>query len=152
MLLPKIVFTVILLLMSALFSIVPGLTRPDLFFAVTVAPEFRQTADARRILRRFGIVVWSSTLAAISIEWASGLTLLALLILVAGFLGALVSSHRRVLGYAAAPSSTLEVNLAAPREGLPGGPMVALLPVVAMVALGVWAGFNMDRLPQSFPV
>jgi len=149
---PKIIFTVILLLMSALFSLVPGLTRPDLFFAVTVAPEFRQTADARRILRRFGIIVWGSTLAAITIELATGLALVALLILVAGFLGALVSSHSRVLAYAAAPSSTLEVNLAAPREGLPGGPMVALLPVVAMVGLGVWVGFNRDRLPQSFPV
>jgi uncharacterized membrane protein len=148
----NIIFTVILLLMSALFCIIPGLTRPDLFFAVTVTPEFRQTPDAKRILRRFLIIVWSFSLAAIAVELATGLALIALLILVAGFLGALVSSHHRVLAYAAAPSSVLEVNLAAPREGLPGGPIVALLPVVSLVALGIWTRLNWDRLPQRFPV
>lgn len=124
MLLPKIVFTVILMLMSALFSIIPGLTRPDLFFAVTVAPDFRQTTGARRILRRFWMMVWTATLAGIAVELATGLTLVSLLILSAGFLGALVSSHGRALAYAAAPNPVLEVNLVAPREGLPGGPIL----------------------------
>jgi uncharacterized membrane protein len=149
---PKIIFTVVLLLISALFSIIPGLTRPDLFFAVTVPLQFRQTADAKRILRRFRIIVWSSTLAAIAVELATGLSLVALLIVVAGFLGALVSSHGRALAYAAAPSSILEVNLAAPREGLPGGPIVTLLPVASLIALGVWAELNFDRLPPRFPL
>jgi uncharacterized membrane protein len=150
--LEKIIFTVILLLMSALFSIIPGLTRPDLFFAVTVTPEFRPTADAKRILGRFRTIVWTSALAAIAIELASGLVLAALLIVAAGFLGALVSSHQLALAYATAPNSVLEVNLEAPREGLPGGPIVALLPVGSVVALGVWANLNLDRLPQRFPV
>ena len=149
---PKIIFTVVLLLISALFSIIPGLTRPDLFFAVTVPLQFRQTADAKRILRRFRIIVWSSMLAAIAVELATGLALVALLIVAAGFFGALVSSHGRALAYAAAPSSILEVNLAAPREGLPGGPIVALLPVASLIALGVWAELNFDRLPPRFPL
>lgn len=150
--LPKIVFAVILLLMGALFSVVPGLTRPDLFFAVTVAPDFRQTDDARRILRRFWMIVWTSTLAAILVELATGLALVSLLILAAGFLGALVTSHGRVLAYTAAPSSVVEINLAAPREGLPGGPIVALLPVFALAVLAAWVGLNWDRLPPRFPV
>src|SRR5580704_2578952 len=152
MLLPKIVFTVILMLMGALFSIIPGLTRPDLFFAVTVAPDFRQTAGAGRILRRFWMMVWMSTLAAIAVALAAGLTLVSLLILSAGFLGALVTSHGRALAYAAAPRSVVEVNLAAPREGLPGGPIVALLPLLFLAALGVWVGLNWDQLPTRFPV
>jgi len=52
--LPKIIFTVILLLMGGLFSIIPGLTRADLFFAVTVTPDFsansRCPADTAAIL------------------------------------------------------------------------------------------------------
>jgi uncharacterized membrane protein len=152
MLLPKIVFTVILMLMSALFSIIPGLTRPDLFFAVTVAPDFRQTTGARRILRRFWMMVWTATLAGIAVELATGLTLVSLLILSAGFLGALVSSHGRALAYAAAPNPVLEVNLVAPREGLPGGPILAFLPVLSLAGLGLWVGLNWDRLPTRFPV
>jgi hypothetical protein len=150
--LPKIIFTVILLLMGALFSIVPGLTRPDLFFAVTVSPDFRQTAAARRILQRFWMLVWTSTLAAVAVELATGLALISLLILAAGFLGALVSSHGRALAYAAAPHPVLEVNLAAPREGLPAGPIVTLLPVLSLAGLGLWVGLNWDRLPTHFPV
>lgn len=150
--LPKIIFTIILLLMGTLFSIIPGLTRPDLFFAVTVAPDFRQTDDARRILRRFWMIVWTSTLAAIGMDLAAGLTLVSLLLLAAAFLAALVSSHGRALAYAAAPRSVLEVNLAAPREGLPGGPIVAFLPVLSLVAWGVWVGLNWDRMPSRFPV
>jgi hypothetical protein len=68
--LEKIIFTVILLLMSALFSIIPGLTRPDLFFAVTVTHEFRQTADAKRILGQFRMIVWTCALATIAIVCA----------------------------------------------------------------------------------
>ncbi len=152
MLLPKIIFTVILLLMGALFFIIPGLTRPDLFFAVTIAPDFRRSADARRILRRFWVLVWTSTLVAIAVELASGLTLVSLLILMAGFLGALVSSHGRALAYAATPRPVVEVDAAAPREGLPAGPIVAFLPVLSLAALGVWVGLNLDRLPPRFPV
>jgi uncharacterized membrane protein len=150
--LPKIIFTVILLLMGGLFSIIPGLTRADLFFAVTVTPDFRQTADARRILQRFWTIVWTSTVAAIVVELATGLTLISLLILAGGFLSALVSSHGRALACAAAPNPVLEVNLGAPREGLPGGPIVALLPVLSLAGLGLWVGLNWDRLPPRFPV
>ena len=46
-----------LVLMSGLFHMVPAVTRPDLFFAVTVAPDFRGTPDARRILRRYRTIV-----------------------------------------------------------------------------------------------
>ena len=52
MLAQTILFIVVLLLMSGLFHVVPGLTRPDIFFAVTVPPEFRQRVldEARAIL------------------------------------------------------------------------------------------------------
>ena len=39
------------LALAALFT--PRLTRPDLFFAVTVHPSFRQSPEGRNILRRY---------------------------------------------------------------------------------------------------
>jgi uncharacterized membrane protein len=74
------------------------------------------------------------------------------LILGAGFLWALVSSHGRVLAYAAPQDTVREVDLAAPREGLPGGWLVAALPVVSLGGLGCWAAYHWDRLPQRLPM
>ena len=147
-----ILFVAVLLLMSGLLQIVPGLTRPGIFFAVTVSPEFRRTSDARRILRKYRVIVWCSALAAIALELAAGMELAALLLQAAGFLWALVGAHASALAYAAAPGSVVEVDLAAPRERLPGGPIVAALPVLSLVALGIWAGLHLDSLPRRFPV
>ena len=130
---PQILFVLLLILMSALFHIIPGLTRPDLFFAVTVAPEFRRTPDARRILRRYRAIVWSFPVVASGLELVTG-------------------AHRAARAYAATPSSILEVDLAMPQERLPGGPIVALLPVLFLGTLGLWVGFHRDRLPRHFPV
>jgi len=148
----QILFVVATVLMTGLFHIMPVLTRPDLFFAVTVAPEFRGTPDAQRILRRYRAIVWSSALVAMALGLAAGVAWAAVLVLGAGFIGALVSSHGRALAYAAAPSPIREVDLAAPRESLPGGPIIAVLPVLFLAVLGLWAGLNWDRLPQRFPV
>jgi len=52
-------FVLLLMLMGGLFHSIPGLTRPDLFFAVTVAPAFRGSSDAQRILRRYRAMVWN---------------------------------------------------------------------------------------------
>ena len=149
---PMILVVLVILLTSVLFNLIPGLTRPDLFFAVTVAPEFRRTPDAQRILRRFRVIVWTFTLVAIAVQLATNLVLVSILILMAAYLWALVNGHHRVLAFAAAPSSTVEVDLAAPDERLPGGLILPLLPILSMVGLGIWASLNLDRLPQRLPV
>jgi uncharacterized membrane protein len=143
---------VALLAMSGLFHIVPRLTRPDLFFAVTVASDFRRTAEARRILSRFYAIVSGCTLLAIALEALARLPLAAMLVQGGGFIWALVEAHARALSFAAPSNPIVEVDLAAPRERLPGGPLVAILPLVALAALGVWTGFHMDRLPPRFAV
>jgi uncharacterized membrane protein len=147
-----ILIVIALLAMSGLFSIVPRFTRPDLFFAVTVASDFRRTAEARRILRRFHAIVWGCALLAIALEVVTRVQLVAMLVQGAGLIWALVEAHARALAYAAPPNPIVEVDLAAPRERLPGGPLIMLLPLVALVALGIWTSFHMDRLPSRFPV
>ena len=113
---PQILFVLLLILMSGLFHLIPILTRPDVFFAVTVAPEFRRTSGARRILLRYRAIVWSFTLVATGLELVSGMAVAAVLLQVMGFLWALVGGHRAALAYAASPSSILEVDLAMPQE------------------------------------
>src|SRR5229473_932101 len=100
MMVQTILIVVALLAMSGLFSIVPRLTRPDLFFAVTVPSDFRRTAEARRILRRFHAILWVCTLLAIALEALVRLPLVAMLLQGAGFIWALVEAHARVLAFA----------------------------------------------------
>jgi uncharacterized membrane protein len=148
---PIVLIVPVLLLVAGLLHFVPQLTRPDLFFAVTVPPEFRRSKEGRQILQRYRVIVWSSTLLAIAMA-AAGLPLAAVLIPGAGYLWGFVNSHQRAMAYAAAPDPITEVDLAAPREGFPGGAIVALLPVVALAALGTWAAFHWDRLPERLVV
>jgi uncharacterized membrane protein len=147
-----VLFVPLLIMMGGLFHIIAGLTRSDLFFAVTVAPEFRRTSDARRILLRYRAMVWSTTLVASGLQLVAGMAVAALLLQAMGFLSALVGAHRAARAYAATPSSILEVDLAMPQERLPGGPIVALLPVLFLGALGLWAALHWDRLPRQFPM
>jgi uncharacterized membrane protein len=101
---------------------------------------------------RFRAIVWIATLAAVALELATSLLLGAILLQAAGYLYALFSAHQRTLAYATAPSSIVAVDLAAPAEGFPGGPLVALPPFVFLAALAIWVASHLDRLPARFPV
>jgi hypothetical protein len=54
-----------ILVQAVIGHVLPGVTRPDVFFGVTVDPAFRETDQARRILRRYRAMVWAGTLAAL---------------------------------------------------------------------------------------
>jgi hypothetical protein len=62
MLLERTVNATIVLLVGAIQYAIPTLTRPDLFFAVTVQPDFRRTAEGRSIQRSYRIAVAIHTL------------------------------------------------------------------------------------------
>ena len=146
-----ILFAVPILLLSALFHFLPGWTRPDLFFAVTVDPAFRRAEAGRRILLRYRLILWSFTAGAAGLLLATGFEGM-VLVQAAGFAIALAVARRQTFAHAVPPSAIVEVDLAAPPETLPGGPLVALLPVASLAVLALWAARNWDRLPARLPV
>jgi hypothetical protein len=140
-------FVAVLLPVSVVLHILPSLTRPDVFFAVTVPPGFRATADARRILARYRAILWSSTAIAIGLALVAGMEIAALLCQAAGLLLAIACGHRETLAFAAAPPSVREIDLSAPEEHLPGGPAVPALPILFLGGLGFWARAHWATLP-----
>ena len=50
-----------LALFAAMSSALPRLTRPELFFAVTVTTEFRRSKTAAQIVKLYNILGWSGT-------------------------------------------------------------------------------------------
>jgi len=149
---PTISVFICILAMSALGHFLPAFTRPDLFFGVTVDPAIRNTDKARRILRRYRIALWGSAIAAGTLDVVLHRPVSALILYVIGICCAQVASQRRASIHAASRSTTIEVDLSSPREHLPGGLSTALLPLIVLVGLGLWAVPHVDQLPLRMPV
>ena len=149
---PTISVFICILAMSALGHFLPKFTRPDLFFGVTVDPAIRNTDEARRILRKYRIALWGSTIAAGTLDAVLHRPVIALILYVIGICGAQVASQRRASIHAASRSTTIEVDLSSPGEHVPGRLLTALLPLIVLVGLGLWAVPHVDELPLRMPV
>ena len=140
------------LLLSTVMHLLPKLTRPDLFLGVTVAPGFRDADAGRRMLRRFRLVLWSLTAAVIAASVFSQRTYPLLAVYFASAFAAVAVFHHAALKYAVKPSPVVEVDLAAPAERMPGGWIVAALPLLVLAVLGVWANAQGTQLPANLAV
>ena len=149
---PNISVLICMVAMSALGHYLPKFTRPDLFFGVTVDPAFRNTDESRRILRNYRIALWGSSFVAGALDLVLDRPGVALILYVIGICGAQVASHRSALTHAAIRSTTIEVDLSAPQEHIPGGLLTALLPLIVLLGLGLWAVPHVDQLPSRVPV
>jgi uncharacterized membrane protein len=142
--------TIVLLLVTVLVLFLPNVTRPDFLFGVTIDPAFRQTPEARRIVRRFRLFVAVSAGMAIGLALATGHMEWELLQVV-GFIISLAIAHRRTMEHAAPPTRIVEADLAAPSEKFPGGIAAALVPAASLGVLALWASSHWDRLPSQIP-
>ena len=149
--------TAMVLLLGALEYAMPQLTRHDIFFSVTVPPEFRSSPEGAAILAgyRRGIVAVTTVVLFLALLnarygsdfFAAGLLMLEAVASVACFLPA----HRRALAYSIASTTVREASL----EATPPMPGVALLligPAVMIVCAIVMAMTHWDRIPDPIPV
>jgi hypothetical protein len=134
----------------------PYLMRRDLLFGVTVAPEFRDTPAARRMIRRFQFQVFLFALAAVMLgllgpadeqlvlQWGISPLLLAL-----GGAAAFAQAHRVSRAYSVPQSGVREVDLLA-RSRSPIESPLALLVSLAILAAGSVVAFSIpDPVGQS---
>jgi uncharacterized membrane protein len=149
---PNISAFICILAMSILGHFLPRFTRPDLFFGVTLDPAFRNTDEARRILRNYRIALWSSAVVAGILDLVLHRPVVASMLYLIGICCAQVTSHRSALIHAACRSTTIEVDLSAPREHIPGGFLTAVLPLIVLLGLGLWSVPHVDQLPSRLPV
>ena len=122
----------------------PRLTRPDLYFAVTVPPGFRDEPDGKLILGRYrtelilvsllAVLVFSAGVAWVGVRFIpTG----QLIVIVAGFV-AFYRARNRVLPHAVQPTLIREAELQEHDWIIPGGWIAALGPFVLMA---VCAGY-----------
>jgi uncharacterized membrane protein len=147
----------ILLGVGVLLGLTPKWTRPDLYFAVTVRPDFAYTAPARRILHRYWMEIALHTAIALGVAGFMGMdrpsaALLGIGWLMIGSGWAVARAHRATAAYAVAPSPVREATIPARRDRLPGGLAFALGPLALVVVTAVYAWMYWERLPERIPV
>jgi uncharacterized membrane protein len=130
----------IAILNAAILWFMPRLTRPDLYFAVTVPPGFRDGPDGRLILGRYRTeLIFLSVLA--FMLFIAGTSLLGvtfvpagpMIQVVAGFI-VFYRARKRVLPHAVQPTMIREAELHQEKRIVPGGWIAASGPFV-LVAL-----------------
>lgn len=131
----------------------PRLTRPDLYFAVTVSPEFRNSTEGRFILRRYrGEVIGVSVLtlallAALALTPAFPLARLALLLQLGAYFGVFYRARRLVLPHAVAPTTIREAQVGKRDRRIPGGWVIAAGPFALLAASAIYLGMHWHQIP-----
>lgn len=141
-----------------LLFILPSLSRRTQFFAVSVPPDFRKTAEARTMMRKYRIqVAVHSALAVVGFALAialrvPGWLVLAFLWPTAGALMAVVLLHRQALRYAEPASDVLEASLQRRPVSVPGAPYLWAGPFGILGVAGAWIGAHWNEIPARFPI
>jgi uncharacterized membrane protein len=153
------IFAASFILVAAVFSVLPSFSAPDLFFGVTVSPDFAGGREGRSALLRYRAFIWSQgllTLALLPIAGAADRQI----IFVAGVVGQLVGAciafaraHGAVLPHSISLSHvTIREAELTPRTGLPGGLVAQLGPFVILAAAALYLAAHWDRIPDTFPM
>jgi hypothetical protein len=127
----------ILIFLAILNYAAPYLTRRDLLFGATIAPDFRESAAARNIFRRFWRVSLLFHVPAILIAVITSSEpgwLLAFLLTVTGNVFAYARAHKEMRSYAVAPSELRHAELLARRQSTAEHPLALALPVILLAA------------------
>ncbi len=145
-----------LLLIAVSSSFLPVLTRPDLFFAVTVPAGFRTGGVGRAMVRRYRLTGWVGTVLVAAGVVGLGDRGAAFLAAIGGglavWMGAFLAGRRAAMPFAVAPDPVRTATLSVRREGVPGGVIGLGAPFVILAARGLECALRWDEIPVRFPV
>lgn len=151
-----------LIFVTALMALMPRFMRPDVYFSVTVSPDFPVSDTGRAVRRQYqrrvilaGAIVLALTLglhpfigdAGRALSGAAGV-----FVLIGVLFWAFISARRQVLPHAATPSMVREAGLA-PRKALAiGGPAMLVGPFLIIAAAATFLALRYDSLPARIPM
>lgn len=144
-------------LTAVFFNFLPELTRRDIFFAVTVYPDYRRSVEAKLSVRRFRCAVWIHTFVALFFVFAGVASkhllvpLIGIFWQVIGTTIAFLRARRQVLPHAAVQSQRREAALVRRSPGaiywlLQIGPFAILTSSVVNLRA------HWQSIPARFPV
>jgi uncharacterized membrane protein len=147
-------WTAMVLLIGALEYAMPQLTRRDILFSVTVAPEFRESTQGRRIIAgyRRGIIIVSLITLALIVRSGSDLTGVVWLTLqpIAG-LGFFFAAHRQTMAFRSEASTAREASLE-PQPRIAGLGLLLFGPFLMLACAAVLMRAHWNEIPNPMPV
>lgn len=161
-------FFVQILLVAAVFYLLPAWSRPEIYFAVTVPAGFRGTAAGRQIRDRYRRWVAAGSALALVLVAAAvpadspGLMVAAAFLQIGLALGAFLGARRGVLPHAQAPAeveagtlppgadSQLGAETGPGPEALPGGAAGLLGPFLLLGAMAAYLAWRWQEIPDRF--
>jgi uncharacterized membrane protein len=150
--------TAVGMLNTVLFWFMPRLTRHDLYFAVTVAPGFRDDSEGKSILRRYRtelILASALALAAVvaAVSWLGvGVIPGCFYMQVAASFIAFYRARQHVLSHAVPPTTIREAELGGGNRIIPGGWVVASGPFVLLAACAAYLWIHGEGIPARFAI
>jgi uncharacterized membrane protein len=138
---------------GVLLAALPGLSRPDVLFAVTVTDEVRRSATARSAIVRYRMNIVAGTAAAIALALLAAsrrVATLAPLVQILIALAAWTSARRTILPHAAPPQTNRRAALAVRDAHIPGGVIGACGPLLILAAAAWFLHVNWDGIPDRF--
>ncbi|MGD0651667.1 MAG: DUF5808 domain-containing protein [Verrucomicrobiia bacterium] len=140
----------------------PRVSRPDIFFAITVDPSFRQSPTGRAILRCYDRLVVIITLVSFALavpislppSWfhtSLSVFLAAVALEMAGFLGAFLIARHRTMPHRVEPSTAREADLHPRRGPPPAGWLAQAGPFLILAAASLYLWLRWDDILARFP-
>lgn len=135
----------------------PNLTRRDLYFAVTVPPQFRDRSEGIAILRRYRAEVCAVSLLALAAivlcsQLAPPFTPLIIPVQLLALFPVYYRARARVLPHAVAPTSIREAETLQRPRRVPGGWPAACGPFALLAAAAGYLWAHWREIPLRFPV
>jgi len=161
-LMPSLIMAFVIVVCLVLYYLMPRMTRPEVYFAVTVPSEFRDSAEGWSILKRYRVeLAIFSVLALIVIlapartgesTYALALTLGGFFLQGVGVFFAYYRARRQVLPHAVAPVTVREAALEPRPTRLPRGWLLQFPPFAMLAGTGLWLHTHWEQIPETFPV
>jgi uncharacterized membrane protein len=148
----------VVLLVGWLLWSLPAWSRVGTFFSVTVVPSFRDSPEARRILRSYRIEVLAHIAISLALIVAGAerrsvvLLVFGVLWLAVGPLIAISRGHTKAMPHAVAHSTIREASLAPRSTHLPGGWLLQSAPFALLLLAAAYVSAHWDQIPDRFPV
>lgn len=135
--------------------LLPEMTRPGVMFAVSVAPGLRADPAGASIIRRYRRTIMLFALAALLMLLAQPIGARsgagAFLAQYAGFLIATLRARRETKPHAIAAPTARQAS-PEPHEPPAALAVLAIAPVITVIAAAIWIPSHWDRLRDPFPV
>jgi hypothetical protein len=149
---PTLLFLLVPLVQAAMFHVAPRMSRPGIFFSVTVDEAFATGLEGRALLKRYRLIVWAaaaaSVVAKLAFDSPIGFFILAGLVTLTGF-GAWIWTYRQVRPRAVTATRVRAASLRPRDDSMPGGMWFASGPFLLLAVTALIIYLRWDRIPEG---